>query len=428
VDTPVLEVDAAVVGAGPAGLGAATRLMQRRVGRVVVLDREDQPGGLPAQSGHRGFGLLRYKFPLTGGEYAGRLARAATAASVEVRLGTTVLSVSPSLEVVAVSPAGLVRYKARAVILATGCREMPRALRAAGGDRPSGIFNTAVVHRLLGTLQELPGRRAVIVGSEDVGLMAVRLFRHAGARVLAVVEELPYLLGYRANYLYSVAPFRVPVLLGHRVVRVVGRRRVEGIEVAPPGGAPVRRIPCDTVVFSGRFVPESALARDAGIALDVRTQGPLVDQHYHTVLPGIFACGNLLHGAESSDVALEEGERAGEAAAAHLAGQLAAGPAVAIHPGAHLASVVPQRVTLDDRGPVHLLVRPDVPLVRATVLATRDAHQVGRTRRLSVVPHRAAKLTVSLQGVDGTSRLEVGFAGRVRSFREAAASWGRLAP
>ncbi|GEM_PF-611353 len=419
---PVQDVAAVIVGAGPAGLGAAARLARCGLGPIVVLDREAQPGGLPAQSEHHGFGLRRYKRPLRGFDYAARLASAATRAGVDVRLQTTVLRVTPDRTVLTTSAGGVLGYRARVVILATGCREAPRPLRSAAGTRPAGIYNTAVVHRLLGLLHERPGRRAVVVGSEDVGLMAVRLLERSGTRVAAVIEELPYLLGYRVNLLYSVIPFRVPVLLGHAVVGIVGHRRVEGVDVRALSTGQVTRIPCDTVVFSGRFLPESGLAREAEVALDPRTGGPIVDQHYRTSIPGIFACGNVLHGAESSDTAFDEGVRCGEAAAAYAAGRLADVESVWCEGCGHVAAIVPQRLTPGARGIVRLLVRPDAPLAGVTISARCDGKRIGGAWRPWAMPHRASTVLLRLPLVPRGGRLQIDMRGHIRGPRYASAA------
>jgi thioredoxin reductase len=414
-DARVVDVAVTVVGAGPAGLAAATRLAARGVGRVVVLDREDLPGGLPAQSEHRGFGLRRYMIPVSGHRYAERLVADATRAGVEIRLQCTALRIG-SREVLAVSPQGLERYRCRAVVLASGCREAPWPFRAAAGSRPAGIFNTAVVHRLLTLMRELPGRRVVVVGSEDVGLMAVRLLHLAGARVAAIVEELPYLLGFRANYLYSVAVFGVPLLLGHRVVRILGRRRVAGIDVAPcePGRGETKHISCDTVVFSGRFVPESTLAFEAGIDIAPETIGPAITQHHQTSAAGVFACGNVLHGAESADVAEHEGARAAVGVASFLAGGLPEQPEVRVICGPAAASVVPHRLVPTSTESVPLLVRSDAPR-RNAVIAIRAAGQpIARAWRPWIVPHRGATVRISMPKVGTSGQVEVSVRGKRR--------------
>ena len=414
-DARLLDVAVTVVGAGPAGLAAATQLAARGVGRVVVLDREDLPGGLPAQSEHRGFGLRRHMIPLSGRRYAERLVADATRAGAEIRLQCTALRIA-SREVLAVSPQGLERYRCRAVVLATGCREAPWPYRAPAGSRPAGIFNTAVVHRLLTLMRELPGKRVVVVGSEDVGLMAVRLLQVAGARVAAIVDELPYLLGFRMNYLYSVAVFGVPLLLGHRVLRILGRRRVVGIDVAPsaPGRGQITHIPCDTVVFSGRFVPESTLALEAGIEMAPETIGPAITQHYQTSAAGVFACGNVLHGAESADVAESEGARAAEAVSRYLAGRLPEEPQVRIICGPAAASVIPHRLVLTSGEAVPLLARSDAPR-RSAIIAIRAAGQrIAWAWRPWVVPHRATMVRISVPTAGHRGQVEVSIRGKRR--------------
>lgn len=390
------DVAVVIIGAGPAGLGAAARLGELGVTDVVVLDRERQPGGLPAQCGHRGFGMLRYWMPLPGFTYARRLGDRARRAGAIMHLETTVLEITRDRTVLATSPGEVVRYHAQAVVVATGCRETPRPRRAPAGARAAGVFNTAVVQRLVHLHHLLPAKEVVIVGSEDVGLMAVRLFAQSGARVRAVIDESPYLLGYKANYLYSVAPFRVPVLLGWRLAAVFGDGRVTGAVIEQIGTGTRRELSCDGVVFAGRFLPESTLAREGGIPLDRGTGGPRVDQHLQTEVPGIFACGNVLHGAESADIALQEGEAAGEAVARFLRGTLPDGGRTTVRPGQQVSAVTPQVLVAGDEQTVQMLIRPSRPLVPARVEVTCGDDRIARAWRPWGVPHRSLKIKLTL--------------------------------
>lgn len=395
-------VDVLVVGAGPAGLGVATALAERGV-VPLVLDREPEPGGLPAQCQHRGFGLWAYHRLLAGREFAARLVERAQRVGVRIQCETTVLEVAAERTVLAVSPAGLVRYRAQAVVLATGCRERPRSTRLVPGGRPAGVFNTGVVQRLQTFLGLLPGREVVIVGSDDISLVAARELVRAGSRVVAVVEERPYRLGYLVNEWWSLRSLRVPLRLGHRVLRVLGDGRVRGVEVLPcnadgtPSAEPYE-IPCDAVVFSGEFVPESTLAIRAGIPCDPRTGGgPIVDQEFRTAVPGIFACGNLVHAADPADTALADGERA----ALGVWRYLTTGPASdevtqEVLPGTGVHAVVPQRLrwTPGRREPVMLAVRVE-PAQRAVRLrATAAGRCWGRALVAVAKPHRSVSLTV----------------------------------
>lgn len=403
-----------VVGAGPAGLGAATRLSELGVSGIVVVDRERLPGGLPAQCDHRGFGVLRYRVPLKGADFAARLARRAQRRGIDLRLETTVLSIGSGPELLLTSPHGVERLQPAAVIVATGCRESPSVGMDILGSRPAGIFNTAVVQRLLHEMRLRPGREAVIYGSEDVGLMAVRQLATRGISVKALVDEAPYLRGYKANYVYSVWPFRVPVYLGHRITAIDGEDRVRAVEMERTADGAAMRIACDCLVLSGRFIPESTVAREAGIELDPRTAGPRVDQYFRTTVPGVFACGNILHGAESSDIALLEGEHTAEAVAGYLKGALADGPRAEVVAGLRVGSVVPQQF-VQGGPPGRLLVRPDTPIVNASVEVSSGGKRIARRWRPWALPHRSLKITIpELDGVpDG--QVHVALAGRVRA-------------
>jgi NADPH-dependent 2,4-dienoyl-CoA reductase/sulfur reductase-like enzyme len=411
---PLHETNVLVIGGGPAGLGAAARLGELGVRGVIVVDREVAPGGLPRQCNHRGFGMLRYRFPLRGTEFAMRLTARAERAGATLYAEATALGLSDDGQVAVTGPrTGVVRVRARAVIVATGCREMPRPQRGIMGSRPAGIFNTAVVQRLVHQHGLLPGREFVVAGSEDLGLMAVRLLSESGARVCAVVEEQPYMLGYKANYLYSVLPFRVPVLLGRRIVAVLGQERVTGVEVQPVAGGEPVRIPCDALVLAGHFVPESTLLRDAGIPLDPRTGGPSIDQHFRTGRPNVFACGNVLHGAESADIALVEGERTADAVRRFLDGRLPTAAYAWLRPDDRIQSLVPQRWCLDG-SPGVVLVRPVRPTLVPRVEMQTNGSCVARSTRLWAVPHRSLKIYVTMPLMVPAGEIRVALTGRVR--------------
>ena len=303
-DAPV-----AVVGGGPAGLAAAVELRRRGVREVVVLEREAEAGGIPRHARHQGFGLRDLRRPLSGPAYARRYAELARDAGVEVLEETMVTGwTAGALELT--SPRGRSTLEPAAVVLATGCRERPRSARLVPGSRPAGVMTTGMLQQLV-YLRGLPaGRRALVVGAEHVSFSAILTLAHGGARTLALATELPRHASLAAFRLGARARYRVPVWTRTRVTGIRGRERVEGVELTDLDRGRVRELACDTVVFSADWIPDHELALLAGLELDPATRGPAVDLALRSSRPGVFAAGNLLHGAEQADVAALSGRHA----------------------------------------------------------------------------------------------------------------------
>lgn len=401
------DVDVLIVGAGPAGLSCATGLAERGISDIVVLDREPQAGGLPAQCEHRGFGIWSFKRLLRGRDFAARLIQRAERAGVNIQLNTTVLSVSDAREVLAVSPNGLVRYRARALVLATGCRELARSTLTVAGSRPAGIFNTGTVQRLHTFLHSAPGRAAVIVGSDDMSLMTAQSLAGMGVRVRAVLEERPYRLGYMGLEWLTVRPRLIPFLRRHKILEIQGQDRVSGVLVTAldqsgaPRGKPFQ-LECDTVIFSGEFVPENVLARQAKLVLDPYTQGPRVDQDFQTDTRGIFACGNLIHAADAADHALEDGERAALGVFHFLDTRVQEPEAVQpILARAGVQTVIPQCLRWYDsrRAPVRLAVRVDHAMSGVRLRVDGGKGAWGSAYTFAAKPHRSVYLKLSPNGL-----------------------------
>lgn len=344
--------EVAVIGAGAAGLCAAT--VCASAGRnTLVVDREEHPGGILRQCIHSGFGLRYFKEELTGPEYAERVAEKAERAGVRFRFGTTVVSIrreeNGMLAITALSAAHGVRIiRADALILAMGCRERSRGNLAVPGSRPAGVFTAGAAQRLLNIEGILPGKKAVIAGSGDIGLIMARRLTWAGIRVEAVVEIMPYPAGLTRNIVQCLDDFHIPLLLEHSLVNILGRGRVEAVEVAPLSrGVPVTerkfRIDCDTVLFSVGLIPENELSAEAGVELNPATGGPLVDSGYETGVPGIFACGNVLHVHDLADFVSEEAEHAARMVLRRLDGSSGGSGQFPVRVESNLKYVVPNR-------------------------------------------------------------------------------------
>ena len=331
-----MNVDVLVVGAGPAGLTAAAELRHLGVGSVLVADREAEPGGIPRHSWHTGYGLRDLRRVMTGPAYARALTGAVLTAGVSLRLGTTATGWSAvpdrrgGYAVRLVSERGLETVQAAAVLLATGCRERPRAARLVPGDRPAGVMTTGELQQrvYLGG-ERVPGR-ALVVGAEHVSFSAAVTLAHAGARVVALVTEQERQQSYAAFRLGAALRWRVPVWTWTAVRRVAGHGRLAGVDVADVRTGATRFVPCDTLVFSGDWIPDHELARMAGLVMDPGTRGPAVDTTLATSAAGVFAAGNLVHAAETADIAALSGRHA----ARHVAAALRARPTRPGRPGA----------------------------------------------------------------------------------------------
>lgn len=289
--------DVVVVGGGPAGLTAAVALVKRGVERVVVLERESDAGGVPRHTDHLGFGMRDRKRVMRGPAYARALRGAATDAGVEIRVSSAAIAWSgdQSLEIADESGVGVI--EARAIVLATGVRERPRSARLVPGDRGAGIYTTGSLQQVTALRHEKPGTRAVIVGAEHVSFSAVLTLRHAGCSVAAMVTPHPRHQTYRTLRMATAAIHRVPVITGADIAAIRGRGRVEAVTLTNG-----RDIECDTVVFTGDWIPDHELARRGAIVIDPTTKGPVIDGGGRTSRAGVFAVGNLVHPAETADV------------------------------------------------------------------------------------------------------------------------------
>ncbi|HET9971384.1 MAG TPA: FAD-dependent oxidoreductase [Streptosporangiaceae bacterium] len=324
-----VNVDVVVAGGGPAGLSAAIELRRLGAGSVLVADRETTAGGVPRHSFHTGYGLRDRHRVMTGPSYARALAGAAVAAGAQLRTGTTVtgLDVRPGgpHQVTLTSAAGIEAVPAAAVLLATGCRERPRAARLVPGDRPAGVMTTGELQQRVYLGGERLTGRALVVGAEHVSFSAAVTLAHAGAEVVALVTGHERQQSYAAFRLGAAVRWRIPVWTRCTVTRIAGgtgaeRGRLAGVEVTRDGTA--RFVPCETVVFTGDWIPDHELARRAGLGLDPGTRGPAVDTALATSVPGVFAAGNLVHAAETADIAALSGRHAARQVAAFLRGEL----------------------------------------------------------------------------------------------------------
>lgn len=395
--------DVIVIGGGPAGLAAAASARSRGANDVLVIERAERLGGILNQCIHNGFGLITYGEELTGPEYAHRAELAAREAGVEALLDTMVLSVSQAREVCCVGPEGLLTLGAGAVVLAMGCRERPAGALAIPGFRPAGVYTAGCAQRLVNMDGLLPGREVVILGSGDIGLIMARRMTLEGAHVACVAELMPYSGGLKRNIVQCLDDFGIPLLLSHTVTRIEGRRRVEAVWLSEVGtdGRPVPgtevRYPCDTLLLSVGLLPENELSREAGVSLSAVTRGPEVTQSLETSVPGVFACGNVLHVHDLVDYVSQEAEAAGAAAAefAKAGERHQEGRVVPVRPAGSVRYVVPQRLDLGALPEkVTFRFRVEAPIDAATLTVEASGQTLLRRRRPIMVPGQMEQVTV----------------------------------
>ena len=320
------EYELVIIGGGPAGLAAAVAARKAGIQDILILERDNELGGILNQCIHNGFGLHTFKEELTGPEYAGRFIAQVEELGIEYKLGTMVMDLAADKTVTAMNHEdGLFQLHPKAVILAMGCRERPRGALSIPGYRPAGIYTAGTAQRLVNMEGFMPGRKVVILGSGDIGLIMARRMTLEGAEVKVVAELMPYSGGLKRNIVQCLDDYGIPLKLSHTVVDIKGKKRVEGITLAQVDG--FKPIPgteeyyeCDTLLLSCGLIPENELSRSADVELSMLTNGPLVGEDLQTNIPGIFAAGNVLHVHDLVDFVSEEAAAAGKNAAAYIQG------------------------------------------------------------------------------------------------------------
>lgn len=385
-----------VIGGGPAGMAAA--LAAHKAGaRVAIVEREQHLGGILRQCIHPGFGLSHFKQELTGPEYAQRFIDQVHATDITLFLNSMVIGIDSSESAVdtavhtvtLMSPAGMLQLTGRAVVLAMGCRERTRSEIKIPGSRPAGVFTAGLAQRYINIENLKPGSRAVILGSGDIGLIMARRCTLEGISVEGVYELMPYANGLRRNVKNCLDDFGIPLHLSTTVTRVIGHDRVEAVEVSQVDEhlAPIlgteRIVPCDTLLLSVGLIPENELSVAAGVELDPRTRGAVVDQSLQTGVPGIFACGNVLHVHDLADNVTTESERAGAAAAAWALGTGAGAVPnceLTVSPAGITGYALPGRITAMALTKLNFRVRRPVDAARVRILAGGEELFAGKVR------------------------------------------------
>lgn len=392
------KVQVAIVGGGPAGLSAAKELAS--LGEVLVIEREAEPGGIPRHSKHWGYGVRDLRTVTTGPAYARRLSRAAAGAGAELLTSAMVTGWDGrSLEVT--SPQGLLVVSADAVVLATGARERPRTARRVPGDRPAGVYTTGELQNRVHLFGQKVGTRAVVVGSELVSWSAVMTLRHAGVRTVLMTSARPAGETYAALGLAGQVAYGVPVATRTTVERVIGKGRVEAVEVLDHATGRSRLVACDAVVFTADWIPDHELAVQLGLELQPGSLAPTVDTALRTEVPGVFAAGNLLHPVDTADNAALDGRRVAASVREWLAGGRQLGAGVPVRAAAPLAWIAPGLVRPGDPAPVggRLVAWVSQYHRFPTVVAVQDGREIGRVRTpWPAAPGRIFRIPFSVLG------------------------------
>ena len=355
----MLAYDLVIVGGGPAGLAAAASAKRNGIDSIVILERDTELGGILNQCIHNGFGLHTFKEELTGAEYASRFIEQVKELGIEYRLHTMVVDIDGSKKVTAMNREdGLFEIQAKAIILAMGCRERPRGALNIPGYRPAGIYSAGTAQRLVNIEGYMPGRKVVILGSGDIGLIMARRMTLEGAEVQVVAELMPYSGGLKRNIVQCLDDFGIPLKLSHTVVDIQGKERVEGITLAAVDntGKPIpgteEHYDCDTLLLSCGLIPENELSRGIGVDMEPVTNGPAVNESLETSVDGVFACGNVLHVHDLVDFVSEEATVAGKNAAKYIKNgaknPASDRPAIKMNPTGGVRYTVPKTINVDN--------------------------------------------------------------------------------
>lgn len=414
--------DVVVIGSGPGGLAAAISAKKNGADDVLIIERDLELGGILLQCIHNGFGVETFKEDLPGPSYAQRFINEALAAGVEALLDAMVLEITPQRRIYAASRhTGIIDLQARAVVLAMGCRERTRAQIRLPGTRPAGVYTAGTAQRWVNVEGYMPGKRFVILGSGDIGMIMARRLTLEGAQVERVLEVMPYLNGLTRNYVQCLLDFGIPLELQHTVRRIIGTKRVEAVESIRvddswnPISGSQEIIPCDTLLLSVGLIPENELSRQLGVRLDPATGGPCVDTFFQTSVPGIFAAGNVVHVYDLVDWVSEAGLTAGNGAArfAVQGAQIAAGN-IPVQAGENIRYVVPQALTVDylSEGQARLQMRVKTPIESPVWVEVRAGNNlVTRKAERYVRPGEMVTVTLSARHYDEVrkaDRLTVG--------------------
>ena len=391
--------DLVIIGGGPAGMSAAIAAYENGITDVLILERDENLGGILQQCIHNGFGLHKFGEELTGPEYAWRYEEKVRALGIECKLNTMVLDVSDDKVITATNAQdGIFQIQAKAVILAMGCRERSKGALNIAGSRPAGIYSAGTAQKFVNMKGYLPGKNVVILGSGDIGLIMARRMTLEGAKVHAVCELMPYSGGLARNIEQCLNDFNIPLKLSHTIVKIHGKDRVEGVTIAKvderrkPIAESEEYIPCDTILFSVGLIPENELSKSAKVDLSAITNGAVVDQDRQTSVEGIFSCGNVLHVHDLVDYVSEEAEIAGKAAVEYINGNKDKNILIPIKTDGKVRYTVPQTITKEKDVAVYFRVSDIYKNVKVNV---SDGNEVlFSKKRVKVAPGEMESVTL----------------------------------